>query len=125
MVTVSEANGGAKKQGFRKGKFGYHAEHWTEANARHNSQKKLVFSVLRRFEKVIKLPCKIIFTRYAPRTLDKFDNLPMALKWVLDACCAVITGDYRPGRADSCELIDVSYLQEKSEEYGVKIRIEF
>lgn len=71
----------------------------------------------------LKLPCRIEFTRYAPKKLDRFDNLPMSLKYILDACCEVITGDLRPGRADDTEEIDVVYKQEISKEYALKIII--
>ena len=48
----------------------------------------------------------------------------MSVKYVLDTVCAVITGDYRPGRADDNDHITVSYEQEsRSEFYGVIIEI--
>lgn len=123
LITVSEANGGPKKTFVRDGKTHYKGEHWTDKNTRHKKQKGLVFLTLKRFTKILTLPCLITLTRYAPTKLDRFDNLPMSLKWILDATCAVITGDYRPGRADDNELIDVKYSQVVSQEYGVKIHI--
>ncbi len=45
------------------------------------------------------------------------------MKYILDAVCAVITNDYRPGRADSCEQIDVKYDQVVSQKYGVLVEI--
>lgn len=60
-------------------------------------------------------------TRHAPKKLDRHDNLPMSLKYILDACCAVITNDYRPGRADDDENIQVTYNQVISKQYAVKI----
>lgn len=123
--TVSEANGGAKSVRKKDGKVFYSREHWSEQNRRHKLQKGTVYLLLRPQSDAIKPPCVITLTRFAPDKLDRFDNLPMSLKWVLDAVCEVITGDYRPGRADANEAIaDVKYLQVVSEEYGVKVRIE-
>lgn len=125
VVTVSEANGGPKKTFRRQGKTYYKGEHWTDKHKRHKKQKGTVFMMLRKFSNHIRLPCVITLTRYAPTKLDRFDNLPMSLKWILDACCAVATGDYRPGRADDSEEIDVIYKQVMHSEYWVKIRIDF
>jgi hypothetical protein len=47
----------------------------------------------------------------------------MSLKYILDAVCEIITGDFVPGRADSHEGLDVSYDQVISSEYAVKILI--
>lgn len=125
IVTVSEANGGPKKTVKRNGKTYYKGEHWTDKHKRHKKQKGLVGMMLRKYSKDLKLPCLITLTRYAPSKLDRFDNLPMSMKWILDAVCEIITGDYRPGRADDNEEIDVKYKQITSKEYGVKIVIEY
>lgn len=125
VVTVSEANGGPKKTIKRGGKTFYKGEHWTDKHKRHKKQKGLVGLMLRKFSKYLKIPCLITLTRYAPCKLDRFDNLPMSMKWILDAVCEIITGDYRPGRADDNEEIDVKYKQVISKEYGVKILIEY
>ena len=125
IITVSEANGGVKKSYIRNGKTCYKSEHWTDKHRRHKLQKGTVALSLRPHRGHVTLPCKIKLTRYAPDKLDRFDNLPMSMKWILDAVCEVITGDYRPGRADSHEgILDVTYSQEASNAYGVKVRIQ-
>ncbi len=123
ILTVSEANGGRKKKTRRAGKIVFKNEHWTDAHKRHKKQKGMVALMLRRHRKMLRLPCHITFTRYAPDKLDRLDNLPMAFKWILDAVCEIITGDYRPGRADDTEEIDATFKQVHSKEYGVKILI--
>jgi hypothetical protein len=127
ITTYSEANGGLKKTFVRNGKTTYKTEHWTEKNKRHKRQKGHVRMFLNKFSKDIKLPCLITLTRFAPKKLDKFDNLPMAFKWILDAICEVITGDYRPGLADNTieDDIDVIYKQIISKEYWIHISITF
>lgn len=124
IFTASEANGGVKKSYVKNGKKIYKGEHWTDKHRRTKIQKGTVFLMLRPHADKFKLPCTLKLTRYAPRTLDKRDNLPMSLKYILDAVCAVITGDYRPGRADSSEEIDVIYNQIVSKEYGVMVEIQ-
>lgn len=123
IVTVSEANGGTKKSYKVNGKVHYKAEHWRDKHSRHKKQKAMVGVFLKPHRSKMKLPCVITLTRYAPNKLDRHDNLPMSLKWILDACCEVITGDYRPGRADDTDEIDVIYKQVISSEYGVRIEI--
>lgn len=125
ILTVSEANGGAKTAYKRNGKTCYKGEHWTEKHRRHKLQKGSVSLLLRPHRDCLSMPCNITLTRYAPDKLDRFDNLPMSLKWVLDAVCEIITGDTRPGHADSHEGIrDVKYSQIVSKEYGVKVRVQ-
>lgn len=124
-ITVSEANGGVKKSFKRNGKTFYKGEHYMEKSHRHVKQKGQVHLLLKPLRSKLGKPCKIFLTRFAPDKLDRFDNLPMSLKWILDATCEVITNDYRPGRADDNPLIlDVKYDQIQNKEYGVKIRIE-
>ena len=125
IMTVSEANGGRKKVVVRNGKRTAKREHWTDANKRHKQQKGVVRMMLGKHKKMLSVPCEITITRYAPKKLDRFDNLPMSMKWILDAVCEVITGDYRPGRADDdkSEEIEVRYKQIVSAHYGVKIHI--
>lgn len=125
IVTVSEANGGAKTAYKRNGKTCYKSEHWTDKHRRHKLQKGSVSLLLRPHRSCLSMPCIIILTRYAPDKLDRFDNLPMSLKWILDSVCEIITGDTRPGHADSHEgIADVKYTQVQSKDYGVKIRIQ-
>ncbi len=126
ILTVSESNGGRKKVIKAFGMTKYKAEHWSEKGKRHLRQKGQIYLILRPMRKLLTLPCEITFTRYATNKLDKFDNLPMSFKWILDAICEVITGDYVAGRADATieDEIDVKYRQVISEDYGIKIRIE-
>lgn len=125
-TTVSEANGGLKKCYVKNGKKCYKGEHWSEKHVRTRKQKGSVALALRPLRSRLRMPCIITLTRYAPIMLDKYDNLPMSLKYILDAICEVITDDYRPGRADAHEGIqDVKYKQIKCKEYGVKIRIDY
>lgn len=124
IETFSEANGGPKKTIFRNGKKIYKREHWSDAAARHRKQKGMVFLCLKPSRSFFKLPCHVTLTRYASTKLDRSDNLPCSMKWIYDAVCAVITGDYRPGRADDSEEINVTYKQVISDEMWVRIRIE-
>lgn len=125
ILTVSEANGGAKKAYKRNGKTCYKAEHWTDKHARHKRQKGMVGMLLRKHAAILKVPCFITLTRYAPNKLDRHDNLPMSMKWILDAVCEIITGDNRPGKADEDERIEVRYNQIASKEYCVRVLITF
>ncbi len=98
-------------------------EHWTKKQKRHRIQQKSIGLLLNPLKSIIKLPCHIELTRYAPKSLDKHDNLPMSFKYILDACCAIIKNDFRPGRADDDDRFTVSYDQVKSKNYGIKIVI--
>jgi hypothetical protein len=101
-------------------------EHWGTKHSRHKNQQKIVTFFLKPHRDKIKLPCKIMLTRLAPKELDKFDNLPMSLKYIVDAICAIITGNYTPGQADSDKRISsIACDQIKSKEYGVRIEITF
>ncbi len=108
LVTVSEANS---------------SEAWPKKHKRHRLQGKTVALFLNPHRDKLKLPCEIKITRFAPRKLDKHDNLPMSVKYIVDAICAIITGDFRPGRADDEERISISYDQVLSKEYGVILEI--
>ncbi len=98
-------------------------EHWTKKHKRHKDQQRMVAIFLRPHRDKIKLPCKIMLTRFAPDKLDAFENLPMSFKYVVDAVCAIITGDYRAGRADSDDRISLACNQVQSKEYGIRIEI--
>lgn len=124
MFTASEANGGVKKSYKRNGKTCYKSEHWTDKHRRHRLQKGSVALMLRPIRHGLRMPCHITLTRFAPTKLDKFDNLPMSMKYVLDSICEIITNDFVPGRADAHEGLMVTYEQVVSEEYGVKVRIQ-
>ena len=99
------------------------SEHWSIKHKRHALQRRAVAAFLKPHKSKVILPCAVKLTRYAPRSLDALDNLPMSLKWITDAVCAIITGDFRPGRADSDPRISLSVDQVKSSTYGVRIEI--
>ena len=124
VITVSEANGGRKKKLKISGTTLYKGEHWGDKQRRHKKQKSKVAYFLNPHQSKLSLPCHIFLTRFAPRKLDKFDNLPMSLKYILDAICEIITQDFRPGRADNTDKINVTYAQVNSKEYAVKITIQ-
>ena len=100
-------------------------EHWTKKHKRHRIQQKTIAIVLNPIRKKISLPCHIHLTRFAPRKLDKHDNLPASMKYILDACCSIITGNFIAGRADDNEKISISYDQIHSSQYAVKIEFTF
>lgn len=108
--TVSEAN---------------RSEPWQKRHKRHKTQKKIIFFELLPYKYLISIPCRLTFVRLAPKELDAHDNLPMSMKYICDQVCAEISGDYRPGKADSNKNFTIQYDQLKSKVYGVKIIIEF
>jgi len=99
------------------------SEHWTKKSARHKKQKLTIKTLISLFQACFSLPCNITLKRFAPRKLDKHDNLPMSFKWILDAICEVITGIKVAGRADDSDDIHVTYDQEVSKEYYITIKI--
>lgn len=106
--TVSEAN---------------NFDHHMIKHKRHKSQQRTVKLALSQVNRQIVLPCHIILTRYAQRKLDKHDNLPMSLKYILDEICFFITGKDK-GKGDDDARISVAYDQVLSKDYGVKIEIQ-
>jgi hypothetical protein len=100
-------------------------EPWQVKHRRHKDQQRVVTLGLKPLRDKISLPCKIMLTRFAPDELDVFDNLPMSFKYIVDAVCAIITGEYRAGKADSDKRITIACDQVKSKEYGVRIEIMF
>lgn len=98
-------------------------EHWRVKHKRHKEQQALVALALKPVRTIIQLPCSILLTRLAPTTLDKHDNLPMSFKYIVDACCAIITGNFVSGKADSDERISIAYDQIATKEYGIKIEV--
>jgi len=100
-------------------------EPWRLKHARHKAQQKCVALALNPLREHLKLPCRITLTRFAPHELDAFDNLPMSFKYIADAICAIITGEFRPGKADSDKRIFIACDQIKSKEYGIRIEITF
>jgi hypothetical protein len=100
-----------------------HAEPWRKRHTRHKAQKKAIFVALLNCKHLVSLPCTLRFSRYAPRMLDSHDNLPMSFKWICDQVCAELTGELRPGLADSNKDFTMKYDQVKSKKYYVKIEI--
>jgi len=98
---------------------------WKVKYGRHKHQQQVVALALNPLRGNIKLPCKIMLTRFAPDELDTFDNLPMSFKYIVDAVCAIITGDKRPGQADGDKRITIACDQVKSKEYGVRVQITY
>jgi hypothetical protein len=98
-------------------------ESWQKKHGRHKDQKSIVALGINPLRDKIKLPCKIMLTRFAPDFLDPFDNLPMSFKYIVDAVCAIITGNYVAGRADSDKRITIACDQVKSHAYGIRIEI--
>lgn len=100
-------------------------EPWQVKHGRHKQQQKTVALALNPLKGNIQLPCKIMLTRFAPDELDAFDNLPMSFKYIVDSVCAIITGEYRAGKADSDKRISIACDQVKSDAYGVRIQVDF
>jgi len=100
-------------------------EGWKQKYGRHKDQQRILSLYLYPLKSKIKLPCKISLTRLAPNELDTFDNLPMSFKYIVDAICSIITGEYRPGKADSDKRISISCDQVKSKIWGIKVEITF
>ena len=100
-------------------------EPWQKKYARHKEQKNLVSLALSPLRGKISLPCRIFLTRFAPDELDTFDNLPMSFKYIVDSVCAIITGEYRAGKADSDKRISIACGQVESKAYGIRIEISF
>jgi hypothetical protein len=100
-------------------------EPWQVKHARHKAQQHVVALCLNPLRDKIQLPCKIMLTRFAPDELDTFDNLPMSFKYIVDAICAIITGNYIAGKADSDKRISIACDQVKSKEYGIRIEVTY
>lgn len=111
IKTVSDANKGG--------------EHWTKKHKRHKAQKSAINLFLAGKVDETCLPCTIKLTRIAPRLLDSHDNLPMSLKYVLDAICELLVPNKAIGQADSDPRIQVTYAQIKGavREYAIEVEI--
>lgn len=68
------------------------------------------------------LPCKVTFTRKAPRFFDD-DNLPSAFKWMRDRIAQILFPGTLPGKADNRPTVKWIYQQEKSSTNLVVIEI--
>lgn len=100
-------------------------EHWHKKSVRHTVQKSAILYLLRGKIDESFLPCIIKLTRIAPRKLDKWDNLPMSFKWILDAITSLLVPDKAIGQSDSDPRIQVEYEQIKGEinEYAIEVEI--
>jgi hypothetical protein len=98
-------------------------EPWRKKYERHKEQKRLVAKSLTPHKGSFRLPARIFLTRFAPVSLDEFDNLPVSFKYIVDAICAILTGNYTAGRADGDKRISIACGQEKSDAYGIRIEI--
>lgn len=98
-------------------------EPWPVRHKRHKEQQKIVSLALSPHKAKVSLPCRIMLTRFAPHELDVFDNLPSSFKYIVDAVCSIITGNYIAGKADSDKRISIACDQEKSGAYGIRIVI--
>lgn len=111
------------------------SEPWRKRYAREKAQRRAVmFAMIAVKERIPRddlfsgsKKINLKFTRYAPKFLDRQDNLPMSMKKICDQTCAEIVGDYVPGRADGCDCFEFEYDQVKTsaKNYGVKIEIRY
>jgi hypothetical protein len=105
---------------------GNKSEHWSKKSKRHKNQKFLVkLALADQLDTLPSLPVQITLTRVAPRSLDRHDNLPMALKYVLDAICEILIPNKAIGQADGDPRIQVKYEQIRGvpKEYAIEIEI--
>ncbi len=110
-------------------------EPWRKRHAREKDQRRAVmFAMIAVKEKIqlLDVPERsgifhLKFTRYAPKFLDAWDNLPFSFKKILDQTCAEILCDYVPGRADGagCFRFEYDQVKTKGKVYGVKIEIRY
>lgn len=99
------------------------SQHWTVKGKRHEQQKRHVFWQFMKEDPQLSLPCHIKLTRYAPRKLDRHDNLPMSFKWILDTLCGHLIPGRAAGRADDDERITVEYDQQIAKKYSIRIEM--
>lgn len=98
-------------------------DHWTARKKRKDVIKMLMRSQLAGMEKP-GLPCKIIFTRIAPRSLD-IDNLWFSMKVSIDAISDWLIPGLPPGKADSDERIEIACKQKKGKPREYALEVEF
>lgn len=89
--------------------------HFRTKAARCNRQKSAVADALAIAR--LPMPKAIQFTRYGPKPLDEFDNLPSAFGHIVDAICIWYEIDDGPG----CPIKFLPPQQIKSEFLGVRI----
>jgi hypothetical protein len=102
-------------------------EHWAKSYKRRQGQKKMVkFALAPKLDALSDSESVIItLTRIAPRFLDRWENLPMAFKYVLDSICELLIPGKAIGQADSDKRIEVKYEQMKGmpKEYAIQVEI--
>ena len=98
-------------------------EHWSKKHKRHMVQKTLIRLFFAKEKPKVELPCIVVLTRVAPRTMDS-DNLSSSFKWIRDTIGAELTGIIRAGMGDGDSRITWHYEQEKGnpKEYAIKIQ---
>lgn len=101
------------------------SEPWMKKAKRHRLQKRRIKEQFLFDKPEIPLPLKVILTRIAPRELDSHDNLRVAMKWIVDAIAAELTGNYVPGRADSDKRIQWEFKQKKGNVREYALCVEF
>jgi hypothetical protein len=102
LKTVSEAN--------QRGR-------WFKGHKRAKDQRCVVGLTMR--GRRPQMPCTVTLTRYGPRLLDPFDNLPRALKAVADGVCDAFGVDDKLGSG-----LTFKAEQEQARFYGVRIVVE-
>lgn len=100
-------------------------KHWRVKATRHKAQKNETTKAMIPIRNMISLPCKILVVRHGPRFLDAHDNLPASQKYIIDAICENITGNFIPGRADNYSEFTFKYDQIKSKKIFTKVVLEF
>lgn len=107
----------------------YSVANTREMIGRSGSQQDKVFAVLGKYHSFIATfadfgihtniwQVKITMTRLAPRELDVCDNLPCALKACIDAVARML------GVRDNDKRVRFVADQEKSDKYGVRVKME-
>ena len=98
-------------------------DHWTKKRER-KQQQQFVIKAYINTNKKPNLPCKITFTRIAPRPLD-IDNLWSSMKFVIDVVCDWMIPGLKPGHADSDKRIEIDCKQRKGSVKEYALEIEF
>lgn len=95
------------------------SQHWRVKYKRHQAQKYWIKAYFKNEQTKIPLPVHVKLTRYAPKSLDRHDNLPMSFKWIVDSVCETLIPGKAAGRSDDDKRISIEYDQVKSSEYRV------
>lgn len=101
------------------------SDHWSKKHHRHRKQQSAIKREFLKERPTIQPPFNVILTRISPRKLDEHDNLPISMKWVVDAIANWFYPGKAAGRADDTSEIKWEYKQEKgkAKEYGLRIEI--